>query len=176
MSAAFATTSNMMPFRRMHSRLVGLPAPATAHVGVESTIGGPVGRRVVGRCVGRRVVGFAEDGLGVGIRVVGRGVGVRVVGFADDGLDEGFDDVGISVGSPVDDGLPVVGPDEGFDDVGGPVGSGVDGALIVGGPVESGVEGVGVVGLDEGRQSTTVASFMAELGMLYALFTILAST
>ncbi len=73
-------------------------------------------------------------------------------------------------------GLPVVGPDEGFDDDGGPVGSGVDGAPIVGGPVGSGVEGVGVVGLDEGRQSTTVASFMAELGMLYALLTILAST
>ena len=134
MSAAFATTSNMMPFRRMHSRLVELPAPATAHVGVESTIGGPVGRRVVGRCVGRRVVGFAEDGLGVDIPVVGRGVEPRVVGFADDGLDEGFDDVGRRV------------------------------------------DGFGVVGPDEGRQSTTVASFMPELGMLYALFTIPAST
>ena len=181
MSAAFATTSNMMPFRRMHSRLVELPAPATAHVGVESTIGGPVGRRVVGRCVGRRVVGFAEDGLGVGIRVVGRGVGLRVVGFADDGLDEGFDDVGISVGSRVDDGLPVVGPDEGFDDVGGPVGSGVDGFGVVGldvgfDDVGRRVDGFGVVGPDEGRQSTTVASFMPELGMLYALLTILAST
>ena len=116
MLAAFATTSNMMPFRRMHSRLVELPAPATAHVGVESTIGGPVGRRVVGRCVGLRVVGLAEDGLDVGIRVVGRCVGLRVVGAAEDGLDEGFDDVGTSVGSRVDEGLPVVGPDEGFDD------------------------------------------------------------
>ena len=158
MLEAFATTSNMMPFRRMHSRLVELPAPATAHVGVESTIGGPVGRRVVGRCVGLRVVGLAEDGL-----------------------DEGFDDVGTSVGSRVDEGLPVVGPDEGFDDVGGLVGSGVDGALIVGpdegfDDVGRRVDGFGVVGLDEGEQSTTVASFMPEFGMMYALFTILAST
>ena len=110
----------------MHSRLVELPAPATAHVGVESTIGGPVGRRVVGRCVGLRVVGLAEDGLDVGIRVVG---------------------------SRVDEGLPVVGPDEGFDDVGGLVGSGVDGALIVGpdegfDDVGRRVDGFGVVGLD----------------------------
>jgi len=100
-------------------------------------------------------------------------------------------------------GLPVVGPDEGFDDVGGPVGSGVDGFGVVGlivGPDEGfddvgrRVDGFGVVGLDvgfdvgrrvdgfrvvgpdEGRQSTTVASFMPELGMLYALFTIVAST
>ena len=181
MLAAFATTSNMMPFRRMHSRLVELPAPATAHVCVESTIGGPVGRRVVGRCVGLRVVGVAEDGLDVGIRVVGRCVGLRVVGAAEDGLDEGFDDVGTSVGSRVDEGLPVVGPDEGFDDVGGLVGSGVDGALIVGpdegfDDVGRRVDGLGVVGLDEGPQSTTVASFMPEFGMMYALFTILAST
>jgi hypothetical protein len=81
----------------------------------------------------------------------------------------------------VDEGLPVVGPDEGFDDVGGPVGSGVDGALIVGpdegfDDVGRCVDGFGVVGLDVGPQSTTVASFMPELGMLYALFTILAST
>jgi hypothetical protein len=157
---------------------------------------------VVGRCVGLRVVGLAEDGLDVGIRVVGRCVGLRVVGAAEDGLDEGFDDVGTSVGSRVDDGLPVVGTDEGFDDVGGPVGSGVEGVgaigldegfdvvgldegfdvgprvdgLLVGGVVGRRVDGFVVVGLDEGPQSTTVASFMPEFGMMYALFTILAST
>jgi hypothetical protein len=147
LAITFAATSNMMPFRLTHWRYAELqsaPDGSSPHVGVGSAIGGPVGRRVVGRGVGRRVVGAAEVGLDEGFADVGGAVGSR----ADDGMPVvGRADDGMPVVGRADDGLPVVGrADDGLG-----VGPPVDGPWVVGRAEGTGVGLLGE-GFDVGRR------------------------